>query len=275
MTIDSKDAALRPLTGTAVGISISVAEEAILRSRGLKPDDINQITVELCHRLVSLGAQVVLGHQWRPGGVMEAVVKFAQVYQAESDAPIIHNFLAYPDRAALSIPERERLGRVVAIHDDESRQPLPRKEAIRRMRQEMAAKSDARICLCGKLSQPEGFTPGIIEEVVLTLAGGKPAYISSMMGGNAELLARFLAGDADIFWTMPPPYDRLPVVWRESREFQAQLAQLAEFDVPRLAERCGLSVHELGELFNAQNLDTVLHLTAKGLSNGPRSMGHR
>jgi hypothetical protein len=266
MTDHSTAATRRPLADLAIGISISEAEAPILRGRGLTPTDVNHVTVELCRRLISLGAQVVLGHQWRPGGVMEAVATFAQVYQPESNRPIIRNFLAYPDRAALSSQERKRLSPVVAIHDDDTREPLPRQAALRRMREQMADVVDARICLCGMLTQAEGYIPGLIEEVALTLVRGRPVYISGMMGGNAELIARFIAGERDIFSSETTRFEPLTVRWRESPEFHRQLSELSEFDVPRLAERCGLDRPELIALFEAQNLDTVLHLTAKGLS---------
>jgi hypothetical protein len=42
-------------------MSISDAED--LASTGFTPNGINLVPVELCRRLVALGAQVVLGHQ--------------------------------------------------------------------------------------------------------------------------------------------------------------------------------------------------------------------
>jgi len=266
MTASTDASTHRPLADLAIGISISEAEAPILRERGLAPTDVNHVTVELCRRLVSLGAQVVLGHQWRPGGVMEEIAKFAQVYQPESKRPIIRNFLAYPDRAALSSHERQRLSPVVAIHDDDTREPLPRQAALRRMREQMADVIDARICLCGKLTQPEGYVPGLIEEVVLTLARHRPVYISGMMGGNAALIARFIAGEHDVFSSETKRFEPRTVRWLESPEFHRQLSELSEFDVPRLAKRCGLDPPELVALFEAQNVDTVLLLTTTGLS---------
>ena len=67
------------------------------------------------------------------------------------------------------------------------------------MREQMADVVDARICLCGALTQAEGYAPGLIEEVALTLARDSPVYISGMMGGSAELIARFIAGERDVF----------------------------------------------------------------------------
>lgn len=256
----------RPFTELSVGISISEAETPTLRARGLTPSDVNDVTVELCRRLVSLGAQVVLGHQWRPGGVMEAVARFAQVYQPESKKPIIHNFLAYPDHAALSAHDRQRISAVVAIHDDDKREVLPRPDALKRMREQMANVVDARICLCGKLTQPEGFVPGVVEEVVLTLVRNRPVYVSGMMGGTSELITLFLRGHRSVFASATEGLEADTVRWRDSSKFKNYLEQLSALNVSLLAEQCGLELAELEALFDAQNVDTVLHLTTKGLA---------
>jgi hypothetical protein len=260
----------RPLADLRVGISISDAELPLLRARGLTPADVNDVTVELCRRLVSLGAQVVLGHQWRPGGVMEAVAKFAQVYQPESKDPIIHNFLAYPDHAALSAHDRQRLKGVVTIHDDNTREALPRRAALRRMREQMADVVHARICLCGKITQPEGFVPGLIEEVVLTLARDRPVYVSGMMGGMSEVLTLFLRGNRRAFASATEGYDPGTVRWRESPECESYIKDLSAFGLSQMALQSGLEFAELEELFDAQNIDTILYLTTKGLINRVR-----
>jgi hypothetical protein len=246
----------RPLGNVSIGISISEAEPSVLSAHGLILEDVNDVTVELSRRLVSLGAQVVLGHQWRPGGIMEAIAGFAQVYQSESGSrPIILNFLAYPDRAALSAADRERLGTAVRIFDDDDAADMDRPKALRRMRERMAKATNARICLCGKVQQPEGLVPGLIEEAALTLKRNKPVYVSRIMGGCAALLARFFAGDRDALMSS--------FSWTSgSKEY---LEVLSQFDLRALAEQCGLEREELLGLFDAQNLDTVVHLTTKGL----------
>jgi hypothetical protein len=245
----------RPLDKVYVGISISETEPAELRAHGLTPADITTVTVELCRRFVSLGARVVLGHQWRPGGIMESVARFAQVYQPESTEPIILNFLAYPDRAALSEADRTQLHALVWIDDDDrNRRHLPKREALREMRQKMAERTTARVCLCGKLKQPDGFVPGLIEEAALTLERQQPVYVSKMMGGSAALLARFFQGERYALSALETTVD-----------FAHYIKTLSAFTPPRLADMCGLTPSELDELFDAQNLDTVVHLTTKGL----------
>jgi hypothetical protein len=259
----------RPLSGIKIAISISEAEN--LSDFGFTGDDrhspINLVTVELCHRLVALGAQVVLGHQWRPNGVMEAVSLFAQAYQWEAGAskePIIYNFLAWPDRAALSEGDRKQLGSLVAIDEGEEPSSSPELEprimALREMRKKMAVTADARICLSGKLHQPDKrFVSGPLEEAALMIMQEKPVYLSRMMGGAAALLIDLLRGEnAD-------PRQASIVGDAVTTEYYlswfrrpASLEELTEF--------CGLDPDELNELFEAQNLDTVIQLTSRGIA---------
>lgn len=99
--------AKRPLEGCRVGISISESEE--LATFGLTPDAINIVTVDLARRIMALGGSVLLGHDWRTGGVMEAVARFAISYagqNASPEQPLIINYLAEPDRPNLSAADR-------------------------------------------------------------------------------------------------------------------------------------------------------------------------
>lgn len=244
--------AQRPLSSQAVGISISEAEKTDLEQLGLTPEDINHVTVELCRRLVALGAKVVLGHQWRPGGVMEAVTRFAQAYQATE--PILLNFLAWPDRAALTASDRRRLDGVVKICEAAKPQP-DRPMALREMRQRMAGATSARICLCGKRRQHEGFVPGLVEEAALTLELGKPVYASRMMGGTSALLVDFFTGNTNELLQLS-----------NHPKFEDYIHVLRSFDTLKLARTCGLTENELKELFDAQNVDTIVHLITLGLT---------
>jgi hypothetical protein len=239
----------RPLDGVALGISISESED--LTALGLNKEDVNRVIVELCRRFVALGAQIILGHQWRPRGVMEAVARFAQAYHSETQAPIIHNFLAWPDRAALSEKDRLQLEKLVVIHDQGP--PEKRPAALHRMREQMACKNDARICLGGKAKQHEGFIPGVIEEAALALKAGKPLYMSRMMGGTTCLLIDIVEGEKEVGDALPPTVPH---------EYRDCFRSLKNSD-PQ--DWCGLTSKELKKLFNAQNLDTIVQLTSHGL----------
>ena len=246
----------RLLNGRVVGVSISAAED-FTRRHGLEGTAINTITVELCRRLISLGGRVALGHKWRPNGVMDAVSRFASAYHGPSSNPIILNFLAYPDRAALSEQDRENLRRLVAIHDDQPKTD-DRPAALRLMREQMAEITHARICLGGPVTpQEDSSVPGIVEEAVLTLQRGKPVYFSNMLGGVTEVMIATLIDRRVPAWeTMGGDHAKTKQYWE----------YLASFGNWNLAKLCGLEEEgELERLFNSQNVDTVLQLTCRGL----------
>ncbi len=252
----------RPLHGLSIGISISEAED--LPRYGFIPGDVNSVTVELCRRLIALGAGVVLGHQWRPGGVMEAVSRLARTYQGEVSEPVIYNCLAWPDRAALSHPDREQLKNLVSISEGKDVRAYdlqdPRAAALRQMRIEMAQTSHASIGLSGRLRPPAGaspeWVPGLVEEVALMLTQPtpRPVYLSRMMGGAAAFLVDVLEDRPLTAEVYGPPrmFDYLKVI--------------STIGKGNLAGIYGLVPGELTELFNAHNVDTVISLTAKGLS---------
>ena len=249
----------RPLEDAVVGISISEGED--LGRYGLTSADVNRVTVELCRRLIGLGAQVVLGHKWMPGGVMQAVARFAQAYQSGANRPIIHNYLGWPDRAALSGAERATLQTIVNIVEASDRpewhEADGRTRALTRMREEMTDINHARVILSGRwVPQPGRSVAGAVEEAALTATDGKGIYLSRMMGGAAANLVAVLKGER------PPATaaDRMPV-------HGERIEQLRQCGLERLSEQSGLSVKDMNALFEAQNIDTVMHLASRGLRN--------
>lgn len=254
----------RPLTGLSVGISISPSED-LQEHYGLSAIDMSAITVELCRRFVGLGAAVVLGHQWRPSGIMEAITRFARAYQWEaswSHGPIIHNFLAWPDRAALSQKERNELQPLVRIHEAEGppsgSEQSSKATAYSTMRKLMAEICDARICLSGKTVQgKEDYISGVLEESSLMLAQKKPVYVSAMLGGVSKFLVDRLRGRES---------DSELSIFGNTERSRGLLSQFDKDHYLAVRELCGLYEAEMIELFDAQNLDTIVELTARGLS---------
>jgi hypothetical protein len=262
----------RPLSGLTLGISISESED--LEIRGFTRGDVNLVTVALCRRLIALGAAVNLGHQWRPGGIMEAVVQFARTYQEDLSGPIINNYLVFPERAGLSDEDRRQLSRVVRIHEGAEMRPSDgnesRSAALTEMRRQLAERSSGSIALSGrfrasKVAQSADFVPGLVEEtaLMLTQPRPKPVYLSHMMGGVASLLINTLESGRT--------NDRFPEI--RSFRLASYLGQIADFGLRRLADLCGLTSLQLQELFAAQNLDTILRLTASGIHGTASAFG--
>ena len=249
----------RPLEGMVVGISISEAED--LATTGFTAADVSLVTVELCRRLVALGAQVVLGHQWRPGGIMEQVTRFAQAYHMESGGsgqPIVHNLMAWPDRASLSDFDREQLQDLVRIYEPE--EPLGRAEALTAMRHQITRIANARVCLSGKMESYGGSMPGVIEEAFLSIDQEQPVYISAMMGGAAAALVEWIRG-----------YREIGTLFPRSAQAAGRIPHFFDHGLNRgyevtFAKQCRLYPNEIDELFSAQNLDTIIRLSTRGMS---------
>jgi hypothetical protein len=208
----------RQLQGLRIGISIS--ESPSLAQLGLSAQTINSITVDLSRRLLSLGATVVLGHNWRAGGVMEAVSKFALAYRnqhGQPEHPLVKNYLAAPDQPSLSEAEKRELAAFVKIEtiswEDQEAEVLAlalasgrwlssvrtitvfnetpdrrdlkemRARHLLAMRYRLCLECDVRIVVGGRISDYQGYAPGIVEELCWSVMANKPILLSTALGG--------------------------------------------------------------------------------------------
>jgi hypothetical protein len=217
----------RPLEGRRIGISISESDD--LPALGLSKEIVNELTVDLARRIIALGASVVLGHNWRTGGVMEAVSRFTLSYKSQSgtaEQPLIFNYLALPDEPSLSESDRKELDSVVSIgtvrwtdcepdifraFSDVSRpiefgmhckrmivdlaksqgHDIRRALDLTAMRFRLTQKCNIRLVIGGRTTGYQGFAPGIIEEAWWTALFGMKLVVCSAMGGAAgAILAR-------------------------------------------------------------------------------------
>ncbi len=216
----------RPLEGRVIGISISESEE--LPALGLLPNAINVVTADLARRIIALGGSVIFGHDWRTGGVMEAVSRFAVAYagqNARPEQPLILNYLAEPDRPSLSDLDWKTIESIVECKTfswagngsvvleqtframSESRfgekgyealvatarqkaasDPAERALNLTAMRHFTARRSDVRIVLGGKTADYQGLAPGIVEEAWWQLLFGKRLIVCTGMCGAASAL---------------------------------------------------------------------------------------
>lgn len=101
----------RPLNGKRVGLSVSDAPAGDLIARGYTEELINEVSNLFVNRLLDLGAGVVLGHDWREDGIMNAIyrqaVRVDSPYQNRGrGAPLIENFVPWPREPHLSDAEK-------------------------------------------------------------------------------------------------------------------------------------------------------------------------
>jgi hypothetical protein len=211
-----------------VGISTSESDE--LESLGFDRFELNRTVIRLSEALLGAGARLAFGHDWRPGGVMEAVAALAVRYfdpnpvnggpppapilnrVAPPDEPFLHPELETGNETAsltdpAQILQRHLRGIVdaqqVIVPPDLLEAPEGRKRALTRLRQELAQMCDARVRLGGKMTNVSGRMAGVVEEAVYTVAVRRPLYVSEIFGGAAKTLANALDHDAAIFDLVP------------------------------------------------------------------------
>ena len=197
----------KPLAGLRVGISISESDD--LEARGFTPSAMNRLTVRLNEALLSAGATVVFGHDWREDGVMDAVCRSALWSSGypESDAPPpILNLLPWPDDTRVDHEVLLRLHQIIdirsaglpedlereaprAVGNRELRRYL-RSRGLTHLRRRLTEECTARICLGGRESGYQGRYPGLLEEALLAFGARQPVYLVGLLGGVAEHLGR-------------------------------------------------------------------------------------
>lgn len=199
--------------GIKLGISISPSAESFYRNEDMNVFT-NRFTYQLARSILLEGGQVVLGHQWRPDGVMAHLAQDARSFQsfvrnqeAETDelsVPII-NFMAWPDAVSSKnhtvnefIKNRILYCQTIppaGLTSDECQDaPDDLKEyfrirALTAMRHELVKHADIRFCAGGAIPKTTNRLPGLIEEAILTIQVGKPILISSALGGVSQSMA--------------------------------------------------------------------------------------
>ena len=193
----------RPLSGCTVNLSISEADDSVARRFPLW--QVERVTLQVTAALLSQGANVVFGHDWREDGMMQAVHGFAQQIQAStpvssesvaaSRKPLLRNILPWPDAPRLSSDDLERFGSTlhvesaglpaeVAPYENEARRlnashPLfryLRARGLTHLRRRLNAECDARLCIGGRTEGSAGRYPGVIEEALLAIQEGSRSF---------------------------------------------------------------------------------------------------
>ena len=218
-SIESGAISQRPLQGRCIGISISESDD--LAAYGLSGPSVNALTVDLARRLIAFGATVALGHNWRTGGVMEAVAQFALAYKTQSAAPsqpLIRNYLAAPDEPSWSESDKRDLAGLVDVQtmgwnhqiadilhrvlemgarapsllERFPTDPMPESERglnLAALRFALAQACDVRLVIGGRCKGYQGLAPGIVEEAWWSIALGKKLVVCTGMGGAALAIA--------------------------------------------------------------------------------------
>jgi hypothetical protein len=195
-----------------IGISISASH--CPPASGYRNDNptTNDLTLNLSRCLISHGYATAFGHDWRPEGVMMALYEFAEAHDVNvgpctPQHPLIYNYRYHGMKSELESWEIKKLEGVVNLVEcpepevnekNSSLYGLAR--SLSKMRSYMTQQLSARVCLGGKDpadfgQMSKGRLPGVLEEILFSLAAKQPLYLSSLFGGVTEWVVKILLGD--------------------------------------------------------------------------------
>jgi hypothetical protein len=288
------------LQGMAVAISISKPEADA--PAGLSAIHLHSAMIELARHILSRGGTLAYGGDLRERkvyGFTRQLFELVRAYKDLDRPPLarIKNFLAYHAAAELSKEEESMLQDLAEFEkilpDDMAKQfnldikkrvpvsgETPDEQYIRArcltaMREAMVPKTHARVVLGGIVSGQQGIYPGILEESYLTLRAGKPLYVIGAFGGCARLVAQAIRDKS-----CPREFTREFQMNDRLAQLEASYKQYGAGANPINYEQCagvltgaaisglnnGLSEDENRELFETPDLDRVVGLVIKGLS---------
>lgn len=274
----------RPLTDHNIALSISEPGPEQLSARGLIPEDIDEMAIELARYMLASGARLRYGGDLRRAGFTDKLVTLVERHNAVSGDPFLRleNFLAWHIHLAAPTGARDAGCREVRVPRPETLElagsaphvtdDFVRARCLTAMRIAMNEKLHARIIVGGRLAGYSGRMPGTIEEASLALRESIPLFIVGGFGGAAGLLTDLVAGQAleeclerverrpdggaldTSYAAAGIPLENAP---RETLELFHRL------DVARLAN--GLSADENHALMTSVHAPEVLALILRGL----------
>lgn len=232
-----------PLEGRQIGMSLSdsPAEDG---PDGFTRNHTIDATVYVARTLISCGAAIAYGGDFRKGSYTELLANLIQIYNqtATKRAQDLHSYLAaivamgdIPDNLPLALhhlsamPEWKEKAILPA---PPATPPVPAPLYFSDMRRVMEDQISARVILGGNtIPNTEkgpgygGRYPGVVEEAWWTLSKGKPLYVLGGFGGAAAIVADLIHPDPEQRATHSHLLDD---TWKHSDLFVANAGALEE-----------------------------------------------
>ena len=287
-----------------VGISISEPDEDLYRL-GQNVRHLKELSAVLCNYLLNADASLIFGGDLRDDGFTENLMEEARRVQEKTKVlyGVVKNYLAWP----LYLQDKERLttwqAKYVGLLDlkqvsiaDEVVNLLDNKEefvppitieqryawssSLTKMRQEMIADCDVRICAGGRRSGYKGCMPGVLEEILIAMEQNKIIYLLGGFGGVVADICKLLCSDnnqscnvcdaLDYNWQIAnnPGYSELLRRYEDCgsgidyKDIYSRLSKLSENGLNN-----GLSYEDNKKLYQTVFVDEAIELIFKGLKH--------
>ena len=256
-----------PFDGLQVALSLSNNSPDVDGPEGFSRNHVVDATVYLARSLISAGAHIAYGGDFRQGGFTEILGSLISAYRDTAGGnKILHSYLGAPIRL-LDAPgdlafNAYHMGRPPMRDQselpdwNEENPAAPAGMYFSDMRRFMVKQTQARVVLAGKTLpkianvNPEGYGgrfPGVIEEAWRALQVGQPLYVVGGFGGAARIVADLWNASLQI------PKVLHDATWREHTEFRERQEAFDSNphrdkleDLPRTMEDLAVEVHRLG-----------------------------
>ena len=269
-------------------VGLSISESPDLERLGFSDLHLRDAMIEFARHLLAFGHGIAYGGDLRPSGFTMALRDFVGTFAHGSGK--VHNYLAWHVHKSAVKKNLVDLARVAQLHY--CKLPLPSKTfpsfkrasvsramALTEMRKEMGRAIGARLLLGGKLAGYKGLLPGLLEETVLAIRASMPVYLVGAFGGCTAAIIDVLLGhkrlDLVMSETGNPERMELFDGYRKcgmdpERLIKEAVATVADTGIEALAHQNGLTPKENRVLFDSSDLDLVISLLLKGLSQKSR-----
>jgi hypothetical protein len=207
----------KSLQGQAIGISISESDTGELHALGLSNGHLQIAMLEIARQCLAQGAQLVYGGDLRPDGFTEDLLELVRYHNdaLKKEYRPVNNYLAWPLKATLEIAWIAQNKDAISIKVQKAPEDLLKAglitdlnnpgpindisvyvwaRCLTAMREEIVAKTQARIMMGGRTSGFKGKYPGLIEEALLTLLAKKPLFLLGGYGGSSHAICQALQG---------------------------------------------------------------------------------
>ncbi len=281
---------LSSLADVRVAVSVSDSPDLVRRGLGLLHQ--RHAFVEIARHVLAAGGSLAYGGDLRPGGYSRVLFDLVDTYDlpGRPGPERVTDYLAWHLFLRLGVDEQAELVDVATVvgvlppreisPDDPDLRGAAETAAARwkracaltGMRERMAAETDARVMLGGKVMVGSGLYPGLLEEAVLTLRAGRPLFLLGGFGGCTERVIEAVTGgrppDLELDSQLAARADYGELVAEAARagtpvEYDTLLDELRAAGPRGLAN--GLDLAENETLFTTDDIDEMVALVLRGL----------
>lgn len=209
MTVEASFVSRNALQGARVAISVS--DSADLSRLGLAQQHCELAVAELVRAVLIADGAVVYGGRLVPSGYTQILFDEVARFAGDREALIIcvpaseHANLSaseirqLEDQASPSVTIRclNQRGEPVSPNARDLSTEIDVPAGLSAMRSYVTANTVARVVIGGRLSGQQGFVPGVLEEIRLSLEASQPVYVAGGFGGAAYAAARAMNRDGE------------------------------------------------------------------------------